>query len=386
MTNRFPALEDRLLPAIVIPAYTRTHTLDRLLASLSRAAIPSGVTLVFSVDPTSQDSDDATAVRHLVDNFLWLRGEKRVVTHDRHLGLVGNITYCGGLSAEYGAIILLEDDLVVAPEFYAFATTALRQYADDPRIAGISLNQQWFNGFTHQPFIPLPDAFDAYFLKLATPQGQVYTAAQWRRFADWSSETPVQALEGVHDSFARFPPSDWLAAKAGYLAETDRFYVYPRESLTTNFGDKGTHLRQQTAMFQVPLRLGHRDLCLGTLDNSVAVYDAFFELLPDRLNRLTDALCDYDYDVDLYACKSARHLRAPFVLTTRRGRRPLRTFGRAQLPLEANVIDGVPGTGLSLFRREDVDTSRLASLAARQNNDLAFARGRRPSVLRRLFG
>jgi hypothetical protein len=386
MTNLSPSLDDQPLPAIVIPTYARAHALERLLAGLSLAAIPPGVTLVFSVDPLPEGSGNARAVRRLADDFVWPQGEKRVIVHDRHLGLVGNIAFCGELSTEFGAIVLLEEDLVVAPQFYAFAVAALRCYGDDPRIAGISLNQQWFNGFTLQPFIPLPDAFDAYFLQLATPQGQVYTAAQWQRFADWWAEMPPRALEAVHDSFSRFPPSDWLAANASYLAETDRYYVYPRESLTTNFGDKGTHLRQQTAMFQVPLRLGHRDLCLGTLDASVAVYDAFFELLPDRLNRLTGALRDFDYDVDLYACKSARHLRAPFVLTTRRGRRPLKTFGRAQLPLEANVIDGVPGTGLTLYRREDVDTGRMAALAARQHNDLAFARGRRPSLLRRLFG
>jgi hypothetical protein len=392
MSNRTRSAPDALLPAIVIPAHARVASLTRLLDSLSRADLPFGVPLVISIDPqvgesAVDDGEEPVAdVHHIADRFFWFRGEKRVIVHDQHLGLVGNITYCGGLSAEFGAIILLEDDLVVAPDFYDFAVQALRRYADDERIAGISLNRQWFNGFTHQPFMPLLDGFDVFFLQLSTPQGQVYTAGQWQDYAAWSAGAHERPLERIHDSFAAFPPSDWLASKADYLAESGRFYVYPRESLTTNFGERGTHIARSTAAFQVEMRLGPRELCLPALDEAAAVYDGFFELLPDRLNRLTDALAGWTYDVDLFASKSARHLRAPYVLTSRRGRHPLRTFGRDRLPLEANVIDDSPGGGLALYRREDVDLGRVAALAARHRNDLSFARGRRPPLLRRLLG
>lgn len=381
-------------PAIVIPAFSRVTSLERLLESVVAADVPAGTPLILAVDRPTEERHRSgnAAVLELARRFPWPHGQKDVVIHPSPLGLVGNVFYCGELAEEYGAIILLEDDLVVSARFYDYACQATSFYGDDPRLAGISLNTLWFNGFTHQPFIPLLDDGDVFFLKLSTPQGQVYTAAQWAAFAGWmaASNTRVSAADEVHELFIPFPSDDWLATKAKYLAATNRYYVYPRESLTTNFGEPGTHFTQPTTLFQVPLQQFRQAYRFQSFDAAVAVYDGFYELLPDRLDRLTDQLRGLSYDVDLYASKAPHQLRAEYTVTTRRCRAPLQTFARQMRPLEANVIAGISGDGISLARREDVDTGRASTRAAQRDNDIYFARnlhtmqGRRQNLTRRL--
>lgn len=367
-----------MLPAIVVPAYNRPDALARLLASLETANVPTGTTLVIAIDRAAKTEHKPgnEAVLQAARRFEWTHGPKEIIDHPDHLGLVGNVFYCGSLAESFGAIILLEDDLIVSRRFYDYAQQALACYASEQHLAGISLNALWFNGFTHQPFIPLPDDGDVFFLQLSTPQGQVYTAAQWLDFANWTAVHGYQvtALDNVHELFASFPADDWLAIKAKYLSSTDKYYVYPRESLTTNFGDPGTHFTHRTALFQVPLQQLRREFRFLPFEQAIAVYDGFYELIPERLGRMVEAVRDLSLDVDLYASKAPHQLRAEYTLTTRPCRRPLVTFARELRPMEANVIAGLTGEGIYLARREDVETGHEASRRAQQANDRYFNR------------
>jgi hypothetical protein len=365
-------------PAIVLPVFARPASLERLLASLVAADVPSGVPLVFVVDRAADEKHRCgnSAVAEIVHRFQWPYGPKNIIVQPQPMGLVSNIFFAGGLAKQYGAIILLEDDLIVSTRFFDYACQALHFYREETRIAGLSLNSLWFNGFTGQPFIPLLDDGDVFFLRLSTPQGQVYTAEQWAAFDQWmaSNDFEVTAADDVHELFTTFPADDWLAIKAKYLAATEKFYVYPRESLTTNFGEPGTHFKKATALFQVPLQNYRASFRFQSLDNAIAVYDGYYELLPDRLNRQTGVLTELEYDVDLYATKAVRHLKAPYLLTTRPAKDPLTSFARIMRPMEANVIAGLPGNNIFLAPRANVDFSSRATLVARRQNDSYFAR------------
>lgn len=367
-------------PAIAVPAFNRPASLTRLLAALAAADIAPDTPLLIAVDcPADERHIAANAVVLAAARaFRWPHGPLEVVAQTAPLGLVDNVSFCGAAAEQYGAVVLLEDDLIVSSRFHAYARQALAVYGDDDRLAGLSLNAPWFNGFTHQPFVPLLDDGDVYFLQLSTPHGQVYTAAQWAAFRRWlATAGPDAGAAAIHDLFHSFPADDWLGTKARYLADTGRLYVYPRESLTTNYGEPGTHFDRATSFFQVPLQERRRDFRFLPLDEAVAVYDGFYELRPDRLNRLTDRLRGYDYVVDLYATKPPRLLTADYVLTTRPCRQAELTFGRALWPPETNVIARVPGRGLSLARRADMLTDATATLAAQHANDTYFARYRR---------
>ncbi|MEZ4590596.1 MAG: hypothetical protein R3D55_05550 [Chloroflexota bacterium] len=340
-------------PAIVVVAYNRPHALRRLLVSLAAVHGARDVPLVISID---RGGDQFTAVVAEAEQFAWPFGEKRVLVRERPLGLVAHVFACGDLVDEFGAIILLEDDLVVSPMVYRYAASALDFYADEPRVAGISLNALWFHGITHEPFTPYLDDGDVFFMQVAWFQGQAYTQKQWAAWRDWreTAVPQIQSTDRMHELFQTFPPTDWFPLKTKYLVQTHRFYVFPRESLTTNYGDSGTHVRG-TTFFQVPLQTRRADFRLQPLAASVAVYDSFQEMLPECVRRLTDQFDGYDFTVDLHGTRSRANIPTEFVLTTQAMRQPLRTFGMDLRPLLANIIYQQPGRGIHFGRAADFD-------------------------------
>jgi hypothetical protein len=373
-------------PAIVISAYNRPRALGRLLGSLQKSAYPAegGVPLIVSID--RGDSGIHPEVQKVAEQFVWPFGPKEVLGHERHLGLVEHVLFCGGLSETYGDVIFLEDDLLVSPVFYEYATQALDFYRADDRVAGLCLYALWFNGYTQQPFVPLADGGDTFFAQVPYTQGQAFTVEQWRNFKAWraSGERRLAPTDNLHEAFFHFDAEDWFPLLAKYAADTARFTVYPRVSLTTGAGDAGTHFARRSVFFQAPLQRFKTAYQFQALDGSVAVYDSFFEILPDRLNRLSEALRDVEYDVDLYATKAPRNLRAGHVLTTRLCRNAIRSFGQTMWPLEANVIEGEPGAEISLCRKDDLRWDWLAELETRKRNHDYFTRRRRVSRKLRL--
>ncbi len=340
-------------PAIVLVAYNRPYALQRLLDSLATLQDAHEVPLVISVDRGGAQFEAVVAVAR---QFNWPFGKKRVLVRERPLGLVAHLFACGDLVDEFGAIILLEDDLVVSAMMYRYAANAVTFYADDPRIAGVSLNTLWFHGITHEPFMPYLDDGDTFFMQVAWFQGQVYTREQWAAFREWreTAVTDILPSDRMHELFQTFPKTDWFPLKTKYLVETNRYYVFPRESLTTNYGDSGTHVRG-TNFFQVPLQTRRTNFRLQPLAASVAVYDSFQEMLPECVQRLTNQFETYDFTVDLHGTRSLANIPTQFVLTTQVMHAPLMTFGLDLRPLLANVLYQQPGTGISFGRTADLD-------------------------------
>ncbi len=365
-------------PAIVISAFNRPHALARLLAALNKAEYPDdGVPLVISIDRS--DAGHNQEAIDVAELFEWRFGPKRVVKHKDHLGLVQPVFYCGGLSQEYGAVIFLEDDLGISPVFYNYASSALSFFDSDECIAGISLYALWFNGYTKQPFVPLADGTDVFFLQIPYTQGQAWTQKQWQRFSDWRAKGDLRPASGdnLHRMWLDFDAEDHFPIMTKYLVSTNSYYVFPRVSLTTGMGDAGTHFAQSTSFFQAPLLQSKDSFTFKNFDDSFAVYDSFFEIRPDRMNRLTNALRDYEYSVDLYATKEPRHLQTSYVLTSRRSRAPILTFGKAMWPMEANVIDAIPGAEITLSKIRDVRWDWLAELETKKRNHEYFTRHQR---------
>jgi hypothetical protein len=368
-----------MTPTVVISAFNRPASLRRLLASLGRATYsPQGrVRLVISVDAGDTAARAETvSVAHSAE---WPFGPKDVIAHTQPLGLIGNVFFCLGLTQTYGDVIHLEDDFSVGRSFYAYASQALSFYRDDDRIANVSLYALWFNGYTHEPFVPLPDDGDVFFLNMPFIQGQAWTREGWGRFDRWRAQHDPwpSVADGLHPMFERFPKTDWYPMLAKYAVTTGRFTVYPRVSLCVGMGETGTHFTRRTAFFHTPLQESQSDFRFKRLDDSLAVYDSFFELQPNRMNRLTDVLQGFDYDMDLYATKAPRHLRTPHVLTTRPCARAERSFGLGRWPMEMNVADAVPGHAIALCRKETLRWGPAADWSARWRKHRYFTHGRR---------
>ncbi len=359
-------------PAIVVVAYNRPDALLRLLDSLAALHGAADVPLVISIDGGGERFAQVVSV---AEQFEWLLGEKQVLVRERPYGLIDHVFACGDLVDAFGSIILLEDDLVVSPMAYRYAADALDFYADDPQIAGISLNALWFHGITHEPFTPYLDDGDVFFMQIAWFQGQAYTRTQWTQFRQWHhlANLAIQPEDQMHELFQSFPPTDWFPLKTKYLVQTDRYYVFPRESLSTNFGDSGTHVRG-TSFFQVPLQTRRVNFRFQALADSVAVYDSFQEMLPEQVNRLTDQFAAYDFTVDLHGTRSTANIPTEFVLTTQEMHKPLMSYGLEMRPLIANVIHQRPGSGISFGRTADLDQSWRARLRSESRRHVYFAR------------
>jgi hypothetical protein len=328
-------------PAIVVAAWNRPHSLRRLLDSLVRGHFPAETALHISIDHF-----EYTEVQQLADAFVWPFGPKVVEQHPARLGLRQHLLYCGGLSARYGAIILLEDDLAVSSWMYDYAVQALAYYGADAAIAGISLYNYAVAESCLQPFTPWQDGFDNWFLQLPSSWGAAFTAAQWEGFATWLA-THGQHLPILPDYIQAWSQQGWKRLFAAYLLQNGKYFAYPRYALSTNFEDYGAHALS-TGLFQVPLLMGKRDWSFGRIADSLAVYDIHFEPLEANVKRLCPALAGYDFAVDLLGQKGKAFLDRPWVLTRRRGGEAKLSFGAAAIPLELNLHLQNPGDALRL--------------------------------------
>ena len=147
-------------PAIVLIAYNRPDSLQRLLESIKRANYESDqISLVISIDRADNFSD----VYDVANSFEWIYGEKIIRTFDERQGLKRHVLSCGDLTEKYGAIIALEDDLIVSEDFYRYATQALNFYNEDQKVAGIALYSHGWNGYSSVAFSPVKNQYDTYY-------------------------------------------------------------------------------------------------------------------------------------------------------------------------------------------------------------------------------
>lgn len=353
---------------IVIVAYNRPRSLNRLLTSVSNAYYPDGsIDLIISIDKGANNQD----VLDLAHKFNWQHGDKKVVYQEVNLGLRKHILKCGGLSLEYGAVIVLEDDLFVSPNFYLFTKQALQFSSGKESIGGISLYSHKLNVHTRDNFSPLEDGFDNWYFQFASSWGQAWTKEQWSGFMDWYHKNPdIDSNKDVPAYVRSWSPKSWLKYNIAYLIEKDYYFLYPKIALATNFSDAGTHVGNDSTIYQVPLDHGERrEYRFSEINTGKAIYDAFFEskILGEVLGLNNDELL-----IDLYGYKKNYPRR--YVLTSRiMDFKILKSYGKSLKPQEDNVLRNIEGTELFLYdtsvtegNPHQVDTYRKATYNFKQ--------------------
>jgi len=357
---------EQSIPIIAV-GYNRPEALQRLLGSLLKADYPGEVELIISVDGRREDGktggreDGRTGggveeVRRVASEFLWPFGEKRLIFHEKNLGLRKHVLSCGDLSKDHDGVIVLEDDLFVAPGFYEYALKAFEFYQNDPKIAGISLYSHAYNETAQFPFRPLTDDSDVFFLQYASSLGQCWSRESWKAFRTWydalgEGKIPVHLPPNI----VLWPETSWKKYFIAYIIQHDLYFAYPRYSMTTLFSDTGTNLRVRENIFQVPLWLDKKEFLFKQFGDSSAVYDVYCEILPGCLKQRNPILKDFDFETDLYGMKSKDSAQHPLFLSSRKCKKPEMTFGREMKPHEMNIMAGVPGDYFSLGRKEDFD-------------------------------
>ena len=258
-------------PAIVISAFDRPRSLNRLLRSIESAIFLSNdIPLVISIDGGGNEE-----VVQIAEEFAWKHGSKRILNHTENLGLKQHIISCGDLSAEYGSVIILEDDLTVSPYFYDFANSASKEYGDTHEVAGISLYAYKVSENGFEPFYPAEDGKDLYLMQVASSWGQLWTRSQWTGFKTWLDEGAI-CQKKLPEYLDDWSDRSWKKEFIRYLVQTDKWFVFPRVSLTTNHEDPGVHGFGK-GRFQVPVLGLEKAWGLPSLEELKVRYDAWFK-------------------------------------------------------------------------------------------------------------
>ena len=154
--------------AIVAVGYNRPDSIEQLLKSLLNANYAGDqVDLVVSLDKGQRQQEIVT----VAEKMSWPHGEKIVRAFPERQGLRAHIIQCGDLTEKYDAVVVLEDDLMVAPHFYSYVKQTVDRYVDDDRIAGISLYKHQTHPGVNRPFEPANNGYDVYMQQFAMSWG-----------------------------------------------------------------------------------------------------------------------------------------------------------------------------------------------------------------------
>jgi hypothetical protein len=328
-------------PVIVIPAFRRAKSLCRLLTSLRQANFSIVPHVIISLEGGAE-SDVKEAAYSFANSNMNIDVKQRSV----RLGLREHILKCGDYALEYGSVIVLEDDLYVDRYFYDFASSALKFYGNNERVAGIALYAPEINEFTGLPFCPTANGYSTYPLKTPCSWGQAWSAEQWLNFRNWYSEADATVVEKtilLPDAIKMWPESSWKKYFAAYLSNTSRDFIYPYQAFTTNCSDAGgEHIKLGTGRFQVRLAAQSRPrpefIFDPFLENPNVSYDPFMEPNGEEVFRAI-GLTRNEVEIDTQGKKPLILIQAKeFVLTSRPVREAKRRFPLTFRPVEANLI------------------------------------------------
>lgn len=339
-------MKQEIKPAIVVVGYNRLESLKRVLESVTSAHYDFGdIPLIISLDYNENNGQ----LIEYAEELTWKYGTKKVRTFRERQGLRSHILQCGDLALEYGAIICLEDDVVVAPDFYQYIKSAFEFYDQDDRIAGISLYSHRYNGYAKQEYEPLKSNYDAYIGQINVSWGQGWTKKQWGRFRQWYNENQNMEMVPRDDMPVQIHrwKGSWGKYFAHYMILENKYYVLPYYGFSTCFSDQGDHTGKSSLVHQVPMDMGKGTYRFPIFE-AAEKYDLFFEYM--GIKKYLGA--EYNGKTvcsNLFGIKTVGD-KYDYVLTMNKmDKKIVKSFGLKMWPMELNVIYNVPGDTIYLY-------------------------------------
>lgn len=159
---------------ILLFVYNRPQHVRQLVTSLLANREAARSPLYVFADGAKDESDEA-AVKEVRDYILDIEGFRtvRLTLREENWGLARNVI--DGVTTvvkQYGRVIVLEDDLVVAPYFLRFMNEALETYKDEPRVGHIQACD-----YTQDPTLP-----DTFLIKWTGSWGWATWDRAWQLF------------------------------------------------------------------------------------------------------------------------------------------------------------------------------------------------------------
>ena len=340
--NQIDNPKNKDLYAIVSVGYNRLKSQGRMLESVKKADYTSysNVPLVISIDCSGDEELYAYA-----REFEWPYGDKYVIVREKRMGLKEHILACGDLTQYFKGIILLEDDLYVAKDFYNYTVQMDNAYGDCEKVASIALYSNEMNGFCWLPMARLRNEADVFADQSICSWGEFWNTRMWSEFREWLGKNDIlwEELDMPHQI------KDWTKAWSkffyAYMIKNDKYSIYPYTALSTNFSDAGEHGGANNTIVQVSLQQGIKQYATLPFDKLVK-YDVYSNNigLAEALGYNLDEIC-----LDLYGIRP-NEFNKRFYLTVRRlPYKVVKSFGLYMRPQELNVFENIPGDGVFLY-------------------------------------
>lgn len=327
--------------AIVVVGYNRIDSLSRLLQSLSVSKLPNSVPLVISVDCSGNEE-----LYDYVKSFRWQFGDKYVFIQSKRLGLKEHILKCGDLSKYFKAIVLLEDDIYVSPFFYDYIEATVNKYSTDTQICGIGLFKNEINGYAKIPLEFLNDGADVFLWQEVCTWGECWTYSMWSEFREWYDENENFNFEKIDiPQEIKMWKNAWSRYLLAYMIQTEKYFLYPQISLTTNFNDCGVHVNELNNTYQVNMLYGSKQYILPEFAelNKYDIYCANSKLY--ALLNMSQA----ELTIDFYNLKEKKNYKRWILTSAILNYKIVKSFGLNLHPYEVNIMVNNSGQGLFLY-------------------------------------
>lgn len=241
------------LAPLGVSTYIRVEHLERCIESLKRNSLaPQTDIYIFSDAPRAGHEKAVTRLRRYLTTIDGFKSVN-IVEREYNNRMFNNRGGIKQLLDEYGQVIFLEEDVVVAPQFLSYMNQALAKYKDDPRVFSVS-------GYC--PPIDIPKDYDemAFFLRRFNAWGFGIWKDRFEKIGYIDRQAYLKLIDSEADlnDFAKNGGEDMLGmlrldsdgtidafdVKAMYTQFiNDQYTLYPRYSLTQNRGmdGSGTH-------------------------------------------------------------------------------------------------------------------------------------------------
>lgn len=340
---------------IIILAFNRLYSLQRLMISLIDAAraFNSSAPIPITI---SLDADASPEVIRFSENIFSRFYTISIIKHTQKMGPDQHNLWAMQQSEISENVMILEDDTMVSPSLFFYSSAILAKLADDPQIAGFSLYDYERNEVANYPFMKLQDGNDIYYYQRASSRGMLLTKAQWLRFKSCKiTETGIDLPE----FYRRWDDSIWEKKFNAYLIQENKYWAFPRQSITTNFGEPGAHVSKSIYRHAFQSRLSNTiksEYKLCTVPESKTVYDSYGEptCIPGFSNN--------EITSDIFGIRNLSLVKTKYVLTGRFTSQSIEGYSLDLMPPEMNIIAHLRGGELKVTETQFITETYLSKL------------------------
>lgn len=253
------------LAPIVLFSYNRLDTLKKTVDSLIKNDLSDRSNL-FVYSDAAKYRKDIQKVNEVRVYLKTIKGFKNVeiILSDKNKGLANSIIQgVTEIINKYNKVIVLEDDLLLAPDFLKFMNMALDKYENQPMIYSVS-------GFMFDVNMKKDYAYDVFFTKRHCSWGWAMWKDRWNEI-DWhvkdfsdfiNSAAQRKAFDEIGSDLSESlikqmngQINSWAIRCNYHQFKKQTYTVYPLKTKLINigFGQEATHTRQKFNRYKATL-------------------------------------------------------------------------------------------------------------------------------------